>query len=107
MIEAGDLTLRKDLQWLIDRGVISFSASTWPIPLSKQEEALAKRRETGLSRADVDALDMVNFRVAQLRRKMSYGIELSAYNKAIPSLGFESSLRAQAVISEDRFRRVG
>ena len=97
LIEAGDSALRDDLQWLIDRGVIDFSAASWPIAKAALADALANRRTSGLSAADQAALRSVQRTLAL--DDANFGLELSAGNRAAPRQGFESTALARGEAS--------
>ena len=54
-----DRGLRSDLAWLVDRGVLSVSLGTWPIPSSALRAAWATVDARSLDAADADALARV------------------------------------------------
>ncbi len=89
LVEAGDQRLREDIQWLVDRGVIDVSTSTWPLPLAALENALIERRSTNLSRADEAALDYVTKFVSRQKRT-TIGVKAQVNTDRIPQLGFGS-----------------
>lgn len=55
LIPAGDAALREDLNRLADRGVISLSLTTWPLPQEAVSAALAKVEAGKLAGADAAA----------------------------------------------------
>lgn len=96
MIEAGNQELRDDIQWLVDRRVIGYvSTSTWPIPVSALEEALATRKKKDLTRADVHAILAVR-RYLDDQRHSNYGITAQVNTDSLPQLGFVNQSRAAA-----------
>jgi len=54
-----DAGLRDDLEWLVDRGVLSLPLGTWPLPSMLLEAALGQRPRTLPDAADADALARV------------------------------------------------
>lgn len=96
LVEAGNQRLREDLQWLADRGVIRLSTSSWPLPLSALDEALAARRQDGLSAGDAHALAAVERELGRLRQPLGYGLSLQANTESVPATGFEAPVRAEA-----------
>ncbi len=95
MIEAGNERLRDDLQWLIDRGVINFSVTAWPVSLSALDEALYERRKTDLSEADLSALRGVQTALAPLRKRANYGVGLLINSEPFMPTGFEAQARGR------------
>mgnify|MGYP003576086851 CR=1 FL=1 len=95
MVEAGNQSLRDDIQWLIDRGIIDLTTSTWPMPLSALESALASRRVANLSRGDQHAMAAVEAYVAQQRRSF-VGVTAGLNTDRVPQLGFDATTRARA-----------
>lgn len=93
MVEAGNQALRDDLQWLIDRGVIELSASTWPLPLSAIEHAMEGRKKKDLTRGDVNALLNVRQFILQ-QRKNTYGVVARLNSDSVPQVGFAAQARA-------------
>jgi hypothetical protein len=95
LLEAGNGGLRSDLRWLVDRGVISASTSTWPLPLNALQESLAARKREGLSRADEDALERVE-RLVRRQTGTAYGLLLQTNTGSLPQTDFEQQVRAKA-----------
>jgi len=96
MIEAGNQELRDDVQWLVDRGVIGFvSTSTWPLPVSALEEALAARKKKNLSRADVNAILAVR-RYLDDQKNAHFGVIAKINSNTQPQLGFAEQSRSLA-----------
>lgn len=95
MVPAGDQALRQDLQWLIDRRIISMSVSTWPVSLTVIEKALENRKKTNLERADVHALLSVR-RALDDFRATRFGLEAHINTDSAPQLGFAQQSRARA-----------
>lgn len=95
MLPAGDQALRQDLQWLIDRRIISMSVSTWPVSLTVIEKALEHRRKTNLERADVHALLSVR-RALDDFRATRFGLEAHLNTDSAPQTAFAQQSRSRA-----------
>jgi len=87
IIEAGNKELRDNLQWLVDRGVIDISTSTWPIPLSVLDDAVVNYKKVGLSRGDVHALISVRKYIEE-QKKAVVGAGLQLNSAKFPQVGF-------------------
>jgi len=98
LIPAGDKSLRDDIQWLVDRRVIDISVSTWPLPVSQLEHALANRRRDGLTSGDVHALISVKNYI-KYRMANTVGVAAAFNAGKEPVTGFESQSRAFATSS--------
>lgn len=92
VVEAGNQALRDDLQWLNDRRVIQLSTSTWPLPLSAIEYAMAHRKKENLSRADVNALLSVR-KYLLSQQGHSFGLEVNANSSSVPQIGFSKQAK--------------
>ncbi|WP_343928809.1 capsule assembly Wzi family protein [Pigmentiphaga daeguensis] len=79
--------MREDVQWLVDRGVIDVSTSSWPMPLAALETAVVERRSTNLSRADEAALDGVTKFISRQKRT-TIGVKAQINTDRMPPLGF-------------------
>jgi len=93
LIDADNRQLRQDIQWLIDRGIIEFSASTWPVSIDALEFAIAHKFPVELTRADHEALRSVQ-RLLQLERE-AFGVELGTVSRAHPALADGEDARSR------------
>jgi len=96
LLEPGNDEFRQDLQWLIDRGIIDFSTSTWPISLDALSFAISKKSKKRLSNADRAALWSVR-RTLRMERA-HFGVELGGSTDAHPVLqgGMDGRSRARS-----------
>lgn len=93
LIDASNLSLRDDLAWLADRGVISLRLSTWPLPATVVQAALDNRRSTPASAEDQAALDRVRDALARLRGDIALGWRVNSARH--PSIGGDGVARSE------------
>lgn len=99
LLEAGDIELRTDLRWLIDRGVLSgLSTSHWPMPLAILQRSLALRSTEGLSAGDLDALRRVEAAVSR-QVGAQVGLRVQTNTGRVPLTDFSEESRARTTIS--------
>lgn len=69
--------LREDLAWLVDRRVLSLPLTTWPLPGSTLEQALAAARPQGMSAADAEAIQRVKRALARHAAPATAGLKVN------------------------------
>jgi hypothetical protein len=96
-VDAGDVGLRDDLAWLADRGHVSLSLTTWPLPRGPIEWALDGLESRPLDAADADALRRARAALARQAPGASLGAGLNSARH--PSIGADGAVRARAEAS--------
>lgn len=95
MVEAGDAALRDDIQWLVDRGVIDLSVSSWPLPLAALQSAFERRLRANLSRGDRDAVLNIDRYLRRHARASTHGVTFQVNSDSVPSTGFATQARGR------------
>ncbi|MGQ0701358.1 MAG: capsule assembly Wzi family protein [Panacagrimonas sp.] len=95
LLPAGNQTLRDDLNWLADRGVLTISASTWPLPLQGVADALANVSAEKLTGADAAAYQRLSATVARYSRTSATFTASANNDEYMLPRGFQTEARAK------------
>lgn len=95
IIEAGHKTLRSDLEWLSDRGVLEIDSTSWPLPVAELERAIKRADTRTLSTADEIALRSVRNVLAHNQKDINAGLFVELRNRRTETTDLEHPVRAR------------
>lgn len=100
-IDAGDARARHHLQYLNDRGVISLSLSTWPLPWAEVERALSHVALLSLDASETWSYRYLRHERDIAQRTLKTTKTLYASNSLRPYAGFADETRNQLSAASD------